>query len=326
MAELTLPPRYELGEPIGGGEQAVVYQATDTLTGRPVVAKVARQPWQTAAAVLAGEAAVPPWDRDAAAAVLEREAVALMSVDDDRVVKLYDADIECDVPYLILEHVGGEDLESRIAAKPPLRMRESLHIAAEIADVLTVVHKAGYVHRDVNPRNIRLTPAGVKLLDFGLAVSLDPAVRDVTADQGAPGYIAPERIPREPGVPVRRGGPAADLYALGALTYQLVTGIMPFWGRNEAEIRAAQREGDPTPLALMHPGVPPELDRVVMSMLDPCPQARPPSAAYVQRVFQTIAAGNPRGDFEAAPGAERGPTNASTPWRPPRPQPRPGRL
>ena len=261
---------FEILELVGTGGMGEVYRARDMRLDRLVAIKV-----------LSPEVAANPRSRER----LTREARVVSKLTHPHICTLYDlgrarvADRE--VPFLVMELLEGETLVTRLA-RGALSLDQTIKAAIEIAAALAAAHAQGIVHRDLKPANIMLTASGVKLLDFGLAHQRGPVAADgraatdaglkaITAEGlviGTLPYMAPEQL---------RGGPIdsrTDLFAFGAVVYEMLTGARPFAANSEAELIAAILDRDPTPLAARQPLTPPALDRLVTRCLAKDPANR----------------------------------------------------
>jgi eukaryotic-like serine/threonine-protein kinase len=258
--DVLLGERYRLVRMIGSGGMGAVWEAEDEVLGRPVAVKVLSE------SLAAGERAVSRF---------EREARAAARLSGPHITAVYDFGRSEGRPYIVMELVRGETLADRLAREGRLPPHEAARIATHVADALEEAHAAGIVHRDVKPDNVMLTPAGdVKVMDFGIAAAAW-AVRITTSDLvlGTPSYLAPEQAKSE------KTTPATDVYALGAVLYEMVAGRPPFVAESPVAVALAHVRENPQPLDQMAEGVPPNLAAASMAALAKDPTQRPPSAA-----------------------------------------------
>jgi eukaryotic-like serine/threonine-protein kinase len=271
---------YEVDECIGRGGMGEVYRARDTRLGRTVALKVLPQH-------IAGDA-----DRRVR---FEREARTLAALSHPHICPIFDVGRQDGVDYLVMEFLEGETLASRLR-RGPLPLDQVLRYGAEIADALGRAHRAGIVHRDVKPGNIMLTKSGARLLDFGLAtgesITLYPGLANPSAQidaltaqgtiLGTLGYMAPEQA---------QGGDAdarSDVFSLGAVVYEMVTGTRAFEGESAAGVIAAILEREPAPLTARQPSAPRALERVLAVCLVKDPDQRWQSAGDLKRELEWI--------------------------------------
>jgi Tol biopolymer transport system component len=261
-----------------------VYRAMDTRLGRTVALKVLPEH-------LAGNAEFRQR--------LEREAKAVSSLSHPHVCALYDVGHDEGVDYLVMEYLEGESLAQRLA-KGPLPTEELLRIAIQICDALDKAHRSGLIHRDLKPGNIMLTREGAKLLDFGLAkaeaglagggdLTASPtASQPLTAAGTVLGtymYMAPEQLEGKE-VDAR-----TDIFALGAVLYEMATGQRAFAGESSASLIAGIMHQQPQPASQVQPMTPPALDRVIQTCLAKNPDDRWQTAHDVKLQLQWIAEG-----------------------------------
>ncbi|MFV2087931.1 protein kinase domain-containing protein [Micromonospora sp. LOL_021] len=253
---LRLDRRYVLVDRIGLGGMSEVWRASDELLGRPVAVK-----------------ALTPPIAPAVRAACRQEARAAAQITHPHVTQVYDygeaAITETDmVPFLVLELVDGENLAARLAGGP-LPWQAAVWLTAQVASGLAAAHRIGVVHRDIKPGNVMLTASGAKILDFGIAALADgrPAP-DAGWLLGTPAYAAPERLHHWP------AHPAADVYALGALCYEMLTGAPPIPAGSWRE--AAVRLQRPDPPARPHAdGLPAPAADLCLACLSRDPAQRP---------------------------------------------------
>ena len=266
---------YEIVAPLGAGGMGEVYKARDTRLDRDVAIKI-----------LAGPLATDEARRER----FHREARIISSLNHPNICALFDIGREGSQDFLVLEYLEGEPLDYRLArARGRLPLDRALDIAIQIADALDKAHRAGIVHRDLKPQNIFLTKNGAKLLDFGLAkvagtpvaampqapAGLAPPDPTLTVEGTTVGtllYMAPEQ---------RAGGEAdarTDIFALGLVLYEMLTGRRPFEDHDGAGVITAAFEREPPPLSDAGADLPASLDRVVRACLAKDPDDRFQSA------------------------------------------------
>ena len=260
---------YEIVAPLGAGGMGEVYRARDTRLDRTVAVKILP-------AALAVDAAF----RER----FDREARAISQLTHPNICTLYDVGHEGGVHYLVLEHLDGTTLESRLAAGP-LPIADALRIAGEIGGALDAAHRAGIVHRDLKPGNVMLTKSGAKLLDFGLAKTAAPVIATsglsmlpttppaptITAQGAILGtfqYMAPEQIDGS------EADARTDIFAFGCVLYEMLTGRKAFDGKTRAALLGAILKDEPAPVSQLQPLVPRALDRVVATCLAKEPDDR----------------------------------------------------
>jgi serine/threonine-protein kinase len=184
--------------------------------------------------------------------------------------------------YLVQEFVEGESLHRLIRRESPLPIDRAVQIAVQIADALDYLHREGVVHRDLKPQNVILTPGGgIKIIDFGIA--FDAALGKMTwsglsGTTGTPDYMAPEQVEG------RRGDPRSDLYSLGVILYEMLTGRVPFGGNGVAAMRA-KVVSDPDPPRQFRPDIPAGLEEAILLALERDPTKRPESAFELKEML-----------------------------------------
>ncbi|MER3420963.1 MAG: serine/threonine-protein kinase, partial [Chloroflexota bacterium] len=234
-----LAGRYLVGEILGSGGMGAVYRGIDLRTGGPVAIKIPH-PWLTA-------------DTDFTTR-LHREAQIAAALVSPRIVKVMDFDWHEGRPFLVMEYVPGKTLAEELSERGPLSWQEAVRIALEVARALDAAHRAGIVHRDLKPQNIKVLEDGdVKVLDFGVARAESlPTVTAASVVVGTPQYMAPERLggPMDDPVDgaVSRGDVRSDIYALGVIMHEMLTGRTPFQGDSHWAVIRAHLSEPPPPL------------------------------------------------------------------------------
>ena len=251
--------RYELQELIGTGGSAEVFQARDLRLNRPVAVKLLKPLLATDAEYLSR---------------FEREATSSASLNHPNVVAIYDYGQDGTQTYLVMEHVTGGNLKERIVQRGRLSAAEAISVATQVLSALVVAHGLGLVHRDVKPQNVLFGVDGTaKLADFGIVQ--DASGGQLTGEMmaiGSAAYIAPEQATGQ------RVGPGADVYGVGLLLYEMLTGKAPFEDGSGMQIAYRHVNETPTSPRTLNPDIPVALDRVVMRALEKTPADRFPSA------------------------------------------------
>ncbi len=199
-------------------------------------------------------------------------------------VRILDPGQETGRPYLAMEHLPGQTLDTRLKTKGQLALDEAIAITLGIAEAMAHAHAHGVVHRDLKPGNIMLTAQGPKVMDLGIARIMDAATVTTTyAFLGTPLYAAPEAQLKT------HVGPAADRYSLGVILFHMLAGVPPFLGETPFEILNQHRSALPPDLLLLRPDVPRALTRLVNRLLDKEPDQRPDDSEIL-RVLTEVAA------------------------------------
>ena len=265
--------RYELVEQVGQGGMAVTYRGRDLLLGRSVAVKVLR----------------PQFSNDPQFVErFRREARAAASLSHEFIADVYDTGSDGRDHYIVNEFVEGEDLRHYLQAQGTLPPSEAALIAARVARALGAAHENGIVHRDVKPHNILLTRDGVKVTDFGIAKAIAaPSETDTGLIIGSVHYFSPEQARGE------RVGPRADLYSLGIVLFEMLTGQRPFEGEHPVAVAHQQIYQPPPSLRSLKPGIPWEIEAMVHRLLQKDPAKRYPSAEALAADLEAFAAGRP---------------------------------
>jgi eukaryotic-like serine/threonine-protein kinase len=272
---------YEILSAVGAGGMGEVWRARDTRLDREVAIKILPS-------ALASNAQFR--------ARFDREAKAISSLNHPNICTLHDVGDEDGVNYLVMELIEGESLASRLL-RGPLPLEQVLRFGAQIASGLEAAHRRGVVHRDLKPGNIMLTKSGAKLLDFGLAKSSDPSsilpagsalateqksITEQGTILGTYQYMSPEQL-EGAGVDAR-----TDIFALGAVLYEMATGRRAFDGTSRTSLIAAIVSSQPPPISTLAPMTPPALEHVVRKCLEKDPDERWQSAHDVASELRWI--------------------------------------
>ena len=251
---------YEIKSPLGAGGMGEVYRAVDTRLDRTVAIKV-----------LGASVADDPGLKER----FEREARTVSALNHPHICALYDLGRERDTEYLVLEYLEGDTLAARLE-KGPLPLEQAVRVGIQIADALAKAHAVGVVHRDLKPANIILTKSGAKLLDFGLAkirpvaeqaaalTALATTPAELTAHGSILGtfqYMAPEQLEGE------EADARTDIFAFGALLYEMLAGRRAFEGKTQASLIASILDRQPPSVSSLQPTTPIALDRLLRACL-----------------------------------------------------------
>ncbi|MEU1641619.1 serine/threonine-protein kinase [Micromonospora zamorensis] len=253
-----LARRYRLLDQIGAGGMSVIWRARDEVLDRLVALKVL-------APSLAADARFRGMVREEARAAAQLVHPHLTSVHD------YGETVDPDgsiTSFVVMELLSGEELELRLT-EGPLPWAEAIEVGAQVAEALAAAHRLGIVHRDVTPANVMMTATGVKVLDFGIATRIGAPDEDEDGETfGTPAYVAPERLD---GAPAQ---PSTDVYSLGVLLHEALTGRVPYPADTWEQLSAALADGPPPTLADL-PDLPPPVARICLRSLARNPADRP---------------------------------------------------
>ncbi|HEY4932356.1 MAG TPA: protein kinase [Terriglobales bacterium] len=290
---------YEIQSPLGAGGMGEVYRARDTRLDRTVAVKILPSHLS---------------DNPEAKKRFEREARSISSLNHPNICTLYDIGQQEGVDFLVMEFLEGETLADRLM-KGPLPPEDVLKYGGEICEGLEKAHRSGVVHRDLKPGNIMLTKTGAKLMDFGLAKetmspSLDAsALAAVTSGQpltekgtivGTFQYMSPEQLQGH------EADARSDIFALGAVPYEMITGKRAFPGERQISVASAILEKNPEPITASRPMSPPALDYVVRTCLAKDPEGRFQTAHDVKLQLKWIAEGGSQaGEAGRVPAGRR---------------------
>ncbi len=255
----VLGGRYVLREVLGTGGMATVWRAVDEVLGRDVAVKLLSPQYAADPSFLAR---------------FKREARNVAALSDSRIVTVFDWGVDDATPYIVMELVAGRTLRQLLDETVTLPPGEAVRIAAAVCDALEAAHAAGLVHRDIKPANIVLSGREVKVLDFGIARSQFPVGGTRTHGVlGTAAYLSPEQASGEP------AGPPSDLYSLGCVLFEMLTGGPPFSADSEVGVAYRQVHDDPGAPSAKRPDLPVRLDLIVTRLLAKNPADRPAGAA-----------------------------------------------
>lgn len=255
MINRTLDNRYTILEHIGGGGMADVYRAHDKLLDRSVAVKVLRSQFT---------------NDDEFVTRFRREAQAAAKLSHPNIVNMYDVGCDDETYYIVMEYISGETLKEKIQANGPLPVELAIRISLEIAEALEHAHQNNLIHCDIKPHNILVTRSGrIKVTDFGIARAVTSATMTHTGTIiGSVHYFSPEQAK---GSAI---GAKSDIYSLGVVLYEMLTGTVPFVGETPVSIALKHLQEEPKPLRDINPSIPPLAEAVVLKAMAKEPEAR----------------------------------------------------
>lgn len=269
--------RYQLLEQIGKGGMAMVYRARDLMLERQVAVKVLREDYSRS---------VTFQER------FRQEARAAANLSHPNIVTVHDFGFDRGRLFLVMEFVPGVDLKTLLHQRGRLSLNEALALMIQACAGIGYAHRAGLVHCDVKPHNMLVThDQRLKVTDFGIAralATIEPKEQSPVV-WGSPQYFAPEQAAGE------APSPASDVYSLGVVFYEMLTGSLPFQAPTVAELARLHMEAPPTPPSEYLPDMPPTIEQIILKVLSKEPSARYRTADQLGRVLMTF------GDVRAIP-------------------------
>jgi eukaryotic-like serine/threonine-protein kinase len=267
---MILNNRYQLEKTLGSGGMAVVYQARDLELERSVAIKVLRE----------------DYSRDAGfRESFRQEARAAANLSHPNIVTVHDFGLDTGRLFIVMEYIPGTDLKSILQQQGRLPTSEALALMVQACSGVGYAHRAGLVHCDLKPQNMLITPdRRLKVTDFGIAralASIHPEEKSEIV-WGSPQYFSPEQAA---GI---APSPSSDVYSLGVVLYELLTGKPPFSASSSTELARLHREAAPVPPRQLNPAVPEGLEQVLLKVLSKEPSARYRTADQYGRVLMTI--------------------------------------
>lgn len=281
MIQRILARRYELQELIGGGGMADVYKAQDKLLDRAVAVKILHQQYANDAEFVEK---------------FRREATAAAKLAHPNIVNIYDVGEDGGSQYIVMEYVSGSTLKEVIQQKGCLEPIEAVRIAKEIASALESAHRNNLVHCDIKPHNILVMPDGhIKVTDFGIARAVSASTMTYSGSvMGSVHYFSPEQAK---GTVITT---KSDVYSLGVVLYEMLTGQLPFNGETSVSIALKHLQEEPVPIRQLNPSIPPVLEAIVQKAMSKDPADRPSSTELYADLNQAKAMLADRGTSQEA--------------------------
>jgi serine/threonine-protein kinase len=267
--------KYEILEKRGEGGFGILYKAMDTMIERVVALKVLHPQY-------ASNERLSAWFR--------REAKAMARLNHPNIVTIHSFEIVGDQHFIVMEYVEGDNLGEVLDQRGPLPIEDSTSVVLQMVDALAYAHANGIVHRDVKPSNVMIdSSAKVKITDFGIAKILgDTKLTRTGTGAGSIHYMSPEQIEGNP-IDMR-----TDIYSLGITFYQMITGKVPFTDESEFVVMRAHLDQQPTSPSQLQPDTPPELERVILKMLEKKPEDRYDSMTVLDGELRRLSCGSAR--------------------------------
>ena len=305
--------RYRLVQTLGTGGMAVVYRAHDTMLERPVAIKILREDFS---------------QTDDFRVRFREEALAAANLTHPNIVTVHDFGYDKNSLYIVMEYVPGTELKTMIKQRGRFTLDEAIPLIVQACAGIGYAHRSGLVHCDVKPQNMLVTPdQRLKVTDFGIARALTTIHPDERYDVvwGSPQYFSPEQASGSP------PSPASDVYSLGVILYEMLTGELPFNSNDPSELARMHREVNPVAPRRLNHDIPQPLEQIILKVLSKEPASRYRSADQFGRILvnfsqtaDTYAANIPAAmSHPAAPVPAPAAPHAHTPTPSPRPRPAP---
>ena len=259
--------RYQLLERLGAGGMSDVFRARDLMLERSVAIKVLHENYS---------------NDDAFQQRFRQEARAAANLSHPNIVTVHDFGLDHGQLFIVMEHIPGKDLKTLLRQRGRYSVEEAIPLMVQACAGIGYAHRAGLVHCDIKPHNMIVTPDGrLKVTDFGIARALSTIMPDERADVvwGSPQYFSPEQATGE------APSPASDVYSLGIVLYEVLTGALPFTAPTSEELARMHLEAAPIPPSEYVPDLPPALEQIVLKVLSKEPAARYRTADQLGRVL-----------------------------------------
>ena len=262
-----LNDRYQLQDTLGTGGMAVVYKAKDLMLERHVAVKVLREDFSK-----------DPAFRER----FRQEARAAANLSHPNIVTVHDFGLDQGHLFIVMEYMPGTDLKTLTKQKERFSVSEALELMIQACGGVGYAHRAGLVHCDVKPHNMLVTPEGrLKVTDFGIARALSTISPDERSDVvwGSPHYFSPEQASGRP------PSPSSDVYSLGIILYEMITGRLPFIASDSAELARMHREDKPVAPRYYNNSIPSSLEEIILKVLSKEPSSRYRTADQMGRLL-----------------------------------------
>jgi serine/threonine-protein kinase len=266
MVEI-LNDRYRLDRKLGQGGMAIVYQAMDLTLDRTIAIKILKSNFSTSSAFQ---------ER------FKEEAKAAANLTHPNIVTVHDFGFDQDRLFIVMEYVPGTDLNETIRKKGPLPLPQASRLFIQACAGIGYAHRAGLVHCDIKPHNMLITPDNrLKVTDFGIARALASVRHDEQSQAiwGSPAYFSPEQAAG------RAPSPASDVYSLGVVLFEMLTGDLPFRDESPQELALLHRYETPPPPTRINPDIPPEVEEIILKVLSKEPSSRYRTADQLGRII-----------------------------------------
>ncbi len=293
--ENLLNGRYQLIDSQGKGGMATVYRARDKMLERDVAIKLLRDDYS---------------DDEKFRAKFRQEARAAANLSHPNIVTVHDFGFDVGKLFIVMEYVPGPDLKTLIRQQGRVSVKDAIYVMVQACAGIGYAHRAGLVHCDVKPHNFLVTPdRRIKVTDFGIARALSSIKHDEYSDVvwGSPQYFAPEQATG--GAP----SPASDVYSLGVILYELLSGTLPFVAPTPEELARLHMTETPVLLSEYVPDIPPALEQIVAKVLSKEPSRRYRTADQFGRVLETFGSRQPTTPPLSRPVSQPAPPPQQTP-------------
>lgn len=270
---IILDNRYQLEEQLGSGGMAVVYRARDLMLERNVALKILRK-----------NLSADPAFRER----FHQEAKAAANLSHPNLVIVHDFGLDTGRLFIVMEYIPGDHIKNLLKQQGRFNLEDTLNLMVQACAGIGYAHRAGLVHCDIKPHNMIVTPdKRLKVADFGIArafASIQPQEKTEVV-WGSPQYFSPEQASGS------APSPASDVYSIGVVMYEMLTGQLPFLGDSATELARQHRDELPTSPRIYNPDIPPELEQILFKVLSKEPSARYRTAGQLGRVLVTFRQG-----------------------------------